>query len=99
MDELDNIINDFATQLFALLVNIMPVDTGNMVSHTKIINKGDSIDIVITAPTAKGVDYASFVNENPQRTAKEQKNFHYVQKCIEQTARIIALKYGGKTNV
>lgn len=98
MNTLDNAFNDFGSQLYAELVNTMPVDTGNMINHTFMRVSDDEIQIVITAPTSKGYDYAYDVNENRQRGEKEKRNYHYVQRCIERAMQIISQKYGGVIN-
>lgn len=98
MNDLNNAFNDFGSQLYAELMNTMPVDTGNMINHTYMRVNEDTIQIVISGPTSKGYDYAYDVNENQQRSAKEERNYHYVQRCINRALQIVAQKYGGVIN-
>ena len=83
--------------LLQILYPTCPYDTGNMLSHISLTETPEEFIIKINAPTARGYDYARAVNEglaakyyNRPRTAKEERNYHWVQRAVEQAARLTA---------
>lgn len=82
---------DFYYVLYTTLLTLSPRDTGNMVSHITLTDMGDEWLIQISGPltTASGFyDYAKAVNYNPQRTAKEAKNYKWVERAIQQASAL-----------
>ena len=85
--------------VFSLIASATPVDTRNLLNNTTYTINGDKAEIVISGPkiTKQGMtDYAHYVNYNRRRTAKEQRNYHYVENNIIQAVRIFADKVGGE---
>lgn len=87
--------------LFTTLLANMPKDTRNMMTQTRMIGTSDigtHWKITITAPYAthidtlgKAGDYAYEVNYNPRRSAKEVRNYKYVERNIKQVAHLFGL--------
>lgn len=95
---MDEILFEFMNLAFSLIVSDTPVDTRNLLNNTRFEINGNTATIIISAPksTKKGmIDYAPYVNYNKQRSFKERKNYHYVERNLVQSAQIIAEKYGG----
>ena len=89
----------FYYNLLQVLYPTCPYDTGNMLSHISLEETPEYFIIKINAPTAKGYDYAEAVNEGlcaefqgRPRSAKEERNYHWVQRAVEQAARLVAEK-------
>lgn len=85
-------IEQYYNLLYTTLLANCPVDTGNMVSNISQEDMGDYFIITISGPkkTKSGVyDYAKSVNYNEQRSAKEVKNYKWVEKTIQQVSEII----------
>ena len=87
----------FYYNLLQVLYPTCPYDTGNMVSHISLEETPQEFIIKINAPTAKGFDYAIAVNEGlaakaqgRSRSAKEQRNYHWVQRAVKQAAQLTA---------
>ena len=95
---MDDILFEFMDLAFSLIINDTPKDTHNLENNTTFIIFGNDAQITISAPkeTKKGItNYAPYVNYNRQRSAKEKKNYHYVERNLVQAAEIIAKRYGG----
>lgn len=94
----NDILFEFMDLAYSMIISDTPVDTRNLLNNTRFVIFGNEAQITIEAPkyTAKGEDdYAPYVNYNKQRTAKEKKNYHYVERNLVQACKIIAEKYGG----
>lgn len=94
----NDILFEFMDLAFSMILSSTPVDTENLKNNTRFVIFGNEAQITIEAPkyTDKDVeDYAPYVNYNKRRTAKEKKNYHYVEKNLVQACEIIAEKYGG----
>lgn len=97
----------FYLNFYTILMATCPVRTGNMQRHIKFFGGSDYIYVKIEAPTERGYDYALAVNEglaakfyNRPMTPKEQRNYHWVQRSIQQAAELTAQKVtweGGTT--
>lgn len=95
----EEMVMQFTQLVFSLITASTPVDTRNLLNNTTYTINGNKAEIVISAPllTANGMDnYATYVNYNRQRTAKERKNYHYVENNIIQACKIFADKVGGE---
>lgn len=95
----EEIVMQFTQLVFSLIAASTPVDTHNLLNNTTYKINGNRAEIVISAPleTANGMDnYATYVNYNRQRTAKEKKNYHYVENNIIEACKIFANKVGGE---
>lgn len=85
-------------ELFTTLIANMPKDTRNMVISSKlmgVIDTGTHWKIIITGPmtTESGkYDYAHDVNYNRKRSAKEIRNYKYVERFIKHVAGLYNLK-------
>jgi hypothetical protein len=78
--------------LYTTLLANCPVDTGNMITNIRQEDMGDYYVITISAPkkTKTGdYNYAKDVNYNKQRSAKEVRNFKWVERTIQQVSEII----------
>jgi hypothetical protein len=80
---------DFYYTLYKTLLANTPVDTGNMLSHITLEDYGEYWKITISGPKGN-YDYAQDVNYNPQRTAKERKNYKWVERTVRQVSETIA---------
>lgn len=85
----------FYINLWTILLALIPIDTGNMITHTSLEDYGEWWKLIISGPLPNGEDYARAVNEGlnakmqgRQRSAKEEKNYHFVQRAIEQAAQL-----------
>lgn len=85
----------FYYNLWSLLLAKIPIDTGNMITHTELQDYGDWWKLIISGPLGNGYDYALAVNEalkaqsdGRPRSAKEEQNYHFVQLCIEQATQL-----------
>lgn len=65
-------------QLYYLLIERCPVDTGNMRTNIYLYDYGDYYKLSIETY------YASYVNYNRQRTPKEQANYHWVEDTVKE---------------
>lgn len=95
---MDNIIFEIMNLAYSMIVSDTPVDTRNLLNNTKFELGQNEATITISAPkiTNKGAtDYAPYVNYNRQRSFKERKNYHYVERNLVQAVTIVAEKYGG----
>lgn len=95
---MDNMLFEFMNLAFSLIVSDTPVDTRNLLNNTRFEINGNEATIIVSAPksTPKGmINYAPYVNYNKQRSFKERKNYHYVERNLVQAASIIAERYGG----
>lgn len=95
---MDNMLFEFMNLAFSLIISDTPVDTRNLLNNTRFEINGNEATIIVSAPkaTKKGYDnYAPYVNYNKQRSFKERKNYHYVERNLVQAAQIIAERYGG----
>ena len=88
----------FYSNLYAILLPTCPYDTGNMLRHITFSEYPDYLYVKIEAPHKKG-DYALSVNEglaakaqNRQMSDKEARNYHWVQRALEQAAQLTAEK-------
>ena len=91
-------IMQFTMLAFSLIATATPVDTRNLLNNTTYSINGNKAKIVISAPKATKdgmTNYATYVNYNPQRSAKERKNYHYVENSLIQACKIFADKVGG----
>jgi hypothetical protein len=84
--------------LFSNILAQMPKDTRNMLNNTRMDDYGDYFIIKISGPkeTSKGFyDYAKAVNYNKQRTAKETRNYMWVERTVKQVTNSIggSVKY------
>lgn len=94
----NDILMEYMNLAFSMILADTPVDTRNLLNNTKFEINGNEATIIISAPkvTKKGLsDYAPFVNYNRQRSFKERKNYHYVERNLIQACQIVAEKYGG----
>ena len=97
----------FYSNLYAILLPTCPYDTGNMSRHITFKEYPDYLYVKIEAPKltwfsetkGKYYDYALAVNEglaakaqNRQMSEKEQRNYHWVQRALEQAAQLTAEK-------
>lgn len=93
----------FYNNLYAILLPTCPYDTGNMARHIKFTETPNYLSVVIEAPVYKSgalqYDYALAVNEGlaakaqgRNRTAKEEINYHWVQRALQQAAQLTAEK-------
>lgn len=94
----------FYSNLYAILLPTCPYYSGNMKNHIEFIEEPDYLYVKIEAPvdnekTGKHYDYALSVNEglaakaqNRQMSEKEQRNYHWVQRALEQAAQLTAEK-------
>ena len=88
----------FYKNFLTTLLAEMPRDTHNMLTQTKLLavrDTGTHWVIVITGPTNKGgkpYDYAYDVNYNKKRGPKERKNYQYVERFLNQTAKVFGLE-------
>jgi hypothetical protein len=88
----------FYYNLYAVLIPTCPVNTGNMQRHIQMDVQPDYIYVKIEAPNEKtGYDYALAVNEglaataqNREMSEKESRNYHWVQRALEQAAELTA---------
>lgn len=87
-------INQFYFEMLvtALMANC-PKDTRNMVSHITLEDYGDYWKITISGPKTNKdgsfYDYAKAVNYNQQRTAKEARNYMWIEKTIAQVSKVM----------
>lgn len=98
MDE----VQVFYYNLLAILYPTCPYDTGNMLSHIKLEETPEYFKITINAPkeSKRGhYDYARSVNEGlcaknqgRTRSAKEERNYHWIQRACKQAAQLTAEK-------
>lgn len=75
--------------LFTELLARSPKDTRNMVNNITVADMGDFWKVTISGPsmTSQGFyDYAMAVNYNQQRTAKEARNYKWIERTIRQVA-------------
>ncbi len=89
-----NVREAFYKELFVTLLANMPKDTRNMMTQSKlmgIIDTGTHWKIVITGPKGD-IDYAPFVNYNRRRSAKEIRNYKYVERNIKHVAGLYNLR-------
>lgn len=97
----------FYSTLYVILLTTCPYDTGNMLRHITLSEYPDYLYVKIEAPkitwtsetTGKYYDYALSVNEglaakaqNRPRSEKEERNYHWVQRALEQAAQLNAEK-------
>lgn len=93
---------DFYKVLFTTLLSNMPKDTRNMMTQTNMLQTqdvGTHWKITITGPMAthplstgtKEYDYAYAVNYNRRRGVKEIRNYHYVERNIQQVAHVFGM--------
>jgi hypothetical protein len=75
--------------LYTTLKANTPIDTGNMYNNITLEDMGEYWKINISGPMASGYDYAKDVNYNKQRSAKEIRNFKWVERTIQQVSEII----------
>jgi len=84
---------EFYYLLYTTLLANCPVDTKNMVTHITLEDAGDYWKISISGPSeseARGYyDYAKAVNYNLQRTAKEARNYEWIERTIKQVSEIV----------
>ena len=86
--------SQFYYLLYTTLKANTPIDTGNMYTNITLDDMGDHWKITVSGPTKSGYDYAKDVNYNRQRSAKEQRNFMWVERTIKQVSEIIGeVKY------
>lgn len=85
----------FYINLWTVLLAKIPIDTGNMITHTELQDYGNWWKLIISGPLKDGDDYARAVNEGLNAkfneramTAKEERNYHFVQTSIEQAAQL-----------
>ena len=91
---------DFYKVLFTTLLANMPKDTRNMMTQSNLIgtqDNGSHWKITITGPMATHIkggvgDYAYSVNYNNRRSAKEIRNYKYVERNIQQVAHVFGYK-------
>ena len=82
---------DYYYTLYQALKANTPIDTGNMLSHITLEDYGDYWKIIISGPDERNnYDYAYDVNYNRQRSAKEAKNYKWVERTIRQVSEAIA---------
>lgn len=92
----------FMRNVFSTLLANMPKDTRNMMTQSRMIGVSDTgthYKIIITGPHAtyprnnNGAvgDYAYDVNYNKRRSAKEQRNYMYVERNIRQVAKVFGM--------
>lgn len=89
-----NIREAFYKELFVTLLANMPKYTRNMMTQSKlmgVIDTGTHWKIVITGPKGN-TDYATFVNYNRRRSAKEIRNYMYVERNIKHVAGLYNIK-------
>ena len=90
----------FYANLYVILLPTCPVRTGNMRNHIEFKETPEYLYVKIEAPIEKtGYDYALAVNEglaakeqNRNRTSKEEINYHWVQRALQQAAQLTAEK-------
>ena len=95
-----DVLQVFYYNLYAVLIPTCPVRTGNMQRHIQMEVQPDYIYVKIEAPNEKtGFDYALAVNEglaakaqNRERSTKEERNYHWVQRALEQAGKLTAEK-------
>jgi len=79
--------------LYTTLLANCPVDSGNMLSNIVLEDFGDYWKIIISGPqelnSGEFHDYARDVNYNQQRTAKEARNYMWIERTIKQVAEIM----------
>jgi len=79
--------------LYTTLLANCPVDSGNMVANITLEDFGDYWKISISGPQYNNSgdfhDYARDVNYNLQRTAKEARNFEWIERTIRQVSEIM----------
>lgn len=93
-----DILFEYLNLAYTMILVDTPVDTRNLLNNTTFEIKGNEATIIISAPksTNKGtINYAPYVNYNKQRSRKERKNYHYVERNLIQAGKIIAERYGG----
>lgn len=91
----DNFYYNFYTNLLA----VMPKDTGNMLSSTKMYEDYENFYVLITAKN-KNYDYARSVNyglkakaDNRPMTFKEMRNYMFVENCLKQASILTGGSY------
>lgn len=67
-------------ELYQILLDYCPVDTGNMKTNIYIYDKGEYWEIKVET------NYASYTNYNRQRGAKEKANYLWVERAIQDWA-------------
>ena len=85
--------DQFYHLLYTTLLANCPVDSGNMAANITLEDYGDYWLIKIAGPQELKDggfhDYARDVNYNLQRTAKEARNYEWVERTIKQVSQII----------
>ena len=93
----------FYYTLYTALLARAPKDTRNMVTHITLEDFGDHWLIKISGPMSSyrdkktgkprksnlSYDYARDVNYNRQRSAKEVRNYKWIEATIKQVAKVI----------
>lgn len=85
--------------LYTTLLANCPVDTGNMVANIVLEDYGDYYKITVSGPSelssGEFYDYAQAVNYNQKRSAKEARNYEWIERTIKQVTEIIGgeIKY------
>lgn len=95
----------FLKVLFTTLLANMPEDTKNTKTQTRMIGTSDigtHYKITISGPYATRVgttkfegNYAYEVNYNKRRSAKEIRNYKYVERNIKQVAYLFGMDVSG----
>ena len=94
-----DLLQVFYANFYQTLLPLTPYRTGNMLSGIKFSLGDDFIGVSIEAVNEDGYDYVVSVNEalnakedNRPLSKKERKNYHFIQRSIDQASHLTAEK-------